>query len=557
VGQIPQKIILPYGTMSLGYAGEDEELLVTGSFRYADEALPRKLAGARFRLPYLRAKGARELRLGPEIFRVSGSELGIEAVITGPAAALEDPLVELLRLLGAKAVSGVMTFQGSRGQTRVEAKGKAAIEPRFQGDRGVGRGHAGRDGGRRGRAARGGRCAGAGGRARGQAGREEGEGRRRGRDRFSRGAWARGGGDVAERGAAAHLGRRAGQRGAARDLGQVHGYSCATEFDPTFSWPVLGVTELPGDRAVVFHEMNGDLDLLNLVTGERRIIEAHGHSVYGVTVIGERFLSWSLDGTVRSFTFDGEADRVIKVVDEEGSGGVDHLLALGDGSFVAVARQKARRFEAATGNLLKDHGEQTDVHALPGGRFLLENYGVFALCGGEGAGLGFTVDPGNNHRVYPLDGEEILIPVRRSLEIVSLRDGSVRSGPTGHTKDLGGLVSLGEGRWVSHARSMPGLNERFGFDGTLRVWDAGAWSELGVHDFKAPIRALIALPEQRVAVLLDDAVRGKELPIYSARSLRLVQTIKGAKKPVVGALPLPSGGLFTWSKDGVGRFVLG
>ncbi len=554
VGQIPQKIILPYGTMSLGYAGEDEELLVTGSFRYADEALPRKLAGARFRLPYLRAKGARELRLGPEIFRVSGSELGIEAVITGPAAALEEPLVELLRLLGAKAVSGVMTFQGSRGQTRVEAKGKARsslVSKAIVASAGATRvatvdaaeplaavaapepaaAPAGKRGAKKGKAGEEGMIA-----FPAEHGRVAGATLLSGERLLT---W--GGGRVS----VARLG----------DLGLVHGYSCATEFDPTFSWPVLGVTELPGDRAVVFHEMNGDLDLLNLATGERRIIQAHGHSVYGVTVIGERFLSWSLDGTVRSFTFDGEADRVIKVVDEEGSGGVDHLLALGDGSFVVVARQKARRFEAATGNLLKDHGEQTNVHALPGGRFLLENYGVFTLCGGEGAGLGFTVDPGNDHRVYPLDGEEILIPVRRSLEIVSLRDGSVRSGPTGHTKDLGGLVSLGEGRWVSHARSMPGLNERFGFDGTLRVWDAGAWSELGVHDFKAPIRALIALPEQRVAVLLDDAVRGKELPIYSARSQRLVQTIKGAKKAIAGALSLPGNKLFAWSRDGLARVI--
>ncbi|MEO7331816.1 MAG: hypothetical protein ABI193_24785 [Minicystis sp.] len=559
VGQIPQKIILPYGTMSLDFAGEvgeggeagDEELLLAGSFRYADEALPQKLSGGRFRFPYLLAKGMRELRLGPEVFTVTGSELAIALVIRGPSAALEEPLVEMLRLLGHKAISGVMTFQGTRGQTRVEAKGKARSSL-------VSKANTAPSGAL-------------------QVGTVDASEPIVAVAPVAAPAAKRGAkkGNVAEENAVAfpkEHGAVAGARligeerlltwGGGRmslvglaDLALLHGFSCATEFDPAFSWPVLGVTELPGDRAVVFHEMNGDLDLLNLATGERRIIGGHNHSVYGVAVVGERFLSWSLDGTARTFTFEGEPDQVIKVNEEPGSGGIDHLIVLDDGSFVAVAGQRARRFEARTGALIADHGEQTGVHALPGGRYLLEKYGVFTLCGGEHAGLGFTVDPGNDHVVYPLDGDEVLIPVRRSLEIASLRDGSVRSGRTGHTKDLGGLVALGEGLWVSHARSMPGLNERFGYDGTLRVWAQEAWSELAEHDCKAPIRALIALPGQRVAVLLDDAVRGKELPIYAAKSQRLVTTIKGAKKQLAGALALPGDKLFVWSRDGLGRVI--
>lgn len=554
VGQIAQKIILPYGTMGLGYAGKDEALVVLGSFRYADEAAARKLASAHLRFPYLLARGARELRLGPEDFVVAGSELSLALAITGPSAALEEPLVELLRALAHKALSGAMTFQGSNGQTRVEPKGKprsslvskpivAPPEARKLGTVDAAEplaapapapepevpAPAAKRGAKKGKAA------------------DEGV------TPFPKEL-----GHVA--GAKLLSGERLLVWGGGKvttvslaDLAPLHVFSVATEMDPAFAWPVLGVVELPSDRAVVFHDMSGDLDLLNLATGERRILAGQQRSIVGVTVAGERFLGWSHDGTVSVFTFEGERERVINTVGEEGYGGVDQVLVRDDGSFVVVARQRARRYHAATGELLEDHGERSDVHALPGGRLLLEKFGVFELHGG--AGVSFTVDPGNSHEVYPLGDEEVLIPVRRSLEIASLRDGSVRSGPTGHTKDIGELVSLGGDVWVSHARSMPGLNERFGFDGTLRVWDQAGWIEQAVHDFKAPIRALIALPEQRVAVLLDDVVRGKELPIYSARSHRLVQTIKGAKKPIAGALALPGDRLFTWSRDGLARVI--
>jgi hypothetical protein len=168
-----------------------------------------------------------------------------------------------------------------------------------------------------------------------------------------------------------------------------------------------------------------------------------------------------------------------------------------------------------------------------------------------------SIDEGHSHHVTQVSDDEILVhsQSQRGFVILSLRDGARREVDTGHTKSLGAVVRLDERLWMSHARSMPGLNERFGFDGTARVWEQGSWSEVGSHDTKAAIREIVPLGEGRAALLLDDVVRGKEVPVYDARRSRLAGTAKGARKSVSGALALPDGRLLLWSKDGRARVV--
>lgn len=219
--------------------------------------------------------------------------------------------------------------------------------------------------------------------------------------------------------------------------------------------------------------------------------------------------------------------------------------------------KRSVRWNPRTGAVLDEYGAQTGVHALSKGRFLLEKYGVFELRGTESgsAPLSFTLDEGNSHRVFAISDDEIVVPVYESLGTVSLRTGEPVCRATGHTKPIEGLFRAGNNRWLTHARSLPGLNERFGFDGTLRVFEEATWDEVAHHDTKAPIRALLPLTENRFAVLLDHSICGRSVPIFDFDRGKITGTIEGPKKEVLGVLPLPNDRALVWAKDKTARIV--
>ncbi len=110
------------------------------------------------------------------------------------------------------------------------------------------------------------------------------------------------------------------------------------------------------------------------------------------------------------------------------------MIALADGTLVAVGGGHASRWDLRSGAKVEDLGERTDAHALSGGRYLLERYGVFELRG-PGAPRAFTVDEGNSHHVAQVSDDEILVhsTSQRGFVILSLRDGAERKVDTGHT----------------------------------------------------------------------------------------------------------------------------
>jgi hypothetical protein len=545
----------PYGTSSLRYPGGDVLFTVSGRLRFDEASEAEKALGnLPLRLPYLEREGVRELRLGADVLRREGSEVLIEAAIEAPTQAAE-PLLEVLRMLAAKAKTGKITMREpswkstvSAGAKKIErtstrekpeAKGQPTVRPVDASAPIVRAAEASAEAPAKG--------------AKKKAGAKEAaaeEGTLEGHPGGVSGAALLADGHLAVWG-----GHTVSFFGA--DLSLLHGFSLATDGD--FAWPVNGVVALGGDRALVFHEMNGDIEIIDLARREMRRVRAHGHSVYGALVVDARtVLTFSLDGTVRISTHEGEPLHVCRVVEPHG-GRVDRVIVPGDGTFVAVGAGRASRWDLRSGKEVEDLGARTEVHALSGGRYLLERYGVFELRGPGAlrAFSAFTVDEGNTHSVTEVSDDELLIHSRsrRGFVLVSLRDGSQRSVATGHTKDLGAVVRLDERLWMSHARSMPGLNERFGFDGTARIWEQGSWLELGSYDARAPIREVLPLPEGRAALLLDDVVRGKEVPIYDARRTRLAATVKGSRKAVSTALALPDGRLLLGSKDGRTRVV--
>lgn len=140
-GHIDKKFTMPEGTSSLGWAGPEEELVLMGSFQYGDEKTPQALIERGFRLPFLCEREVRELRLEPGHFAVKGPELSLMLAASAPAT-LDEPLQELLRLLGTKAVSGAMTLQVPRYQALVSVKGKIKktyTNPRIKADAGFSR----------------------------------------------------------------------------------------------------------------------------------------------------------------------------------------------------------------------------------------------------------------------------------------------------------------------------------------------------------------------------------------------------------------------------------
>jgi hypothetical protein len=544
------KMIGPWGTMGLGYPKADETVLLSGAFDFADAKGAAAAIAAPIRLPYIADSGVRELRLAGKALALAGARLKVEAAITGPWEQLQEPLIEALMALSIKASSGAVTVRGGAYNHEVSAKAKVAKSTTMA-----------------------------------KATAPKGAARLAPVDPSATPAPAARPAPAAPAPAAA--GKRGTKKAAAEapfvmlddqgpvqgarvlsdgrlftwgggkatfwslpDVAPLHTFSLAAGGEGGGVWPIRGASEVPGGRVLVFHEMDGDVELLDGQSGELRRLKGHGQSVLGAASEGDLLLTWSRDCTFRTWSLDGEERRTFRAVDD---GDASQVAPLGDGTFLVITSGPARRMRAATGEVVEELGALTAAHPIGRGRHVLEHYGEFKLRGG--GALSFVLDKGNAHQVHPLGEGHVVIAAHADFHEVSLHDGSMRAIATGHTKDVKYLAALGGGLWATHGRSMPGLNERFGFDGRLKVWAEGAWTELSSYDAQVPIAQAIPLRGGRVALLLDDAVRGKEVPIIDARKGWLSTTVKGPKKAVLGALELPDGRLLVWAKDRSARIV--
>jgi WD40 repeat protein len=543
--------------LGLGFPAGDTAIEVTGAYDFADEKAAAAAVAGGFRLSYLTAQAVRELRLDRAI-TLAGSRVTLAARIQAPWTQVGEPLIEVVRALGHKATAGQIAMRGDRvreilGPKAKKPKGKEppsptaplpSIEPvdpaqsppaatsstpAEKAPAGEESKDAAQGKGAKGKGAKGKATAKPAGAVVLEAGRGSGKGA-----------------VVLSDGRLITWGDTQASLWSLPEGALLHTFSTAKPGEG--GWMITGVTEVAPGKVAAFHESDGDIELLDLEGRDVQRLVGHRNTVLGLVGLADRMLSWSHDRTVRAWSLAGEPLGTLvswKVAY------CRQFTLLDDGSFVLACDEESGRFRSDTGESIEPLGKISACHRLPGGRYLLENYGHFALHGGP-APLSFVIDEGNSHAIVPC-GEGVLVPVRWGARFASLADGSVREAIKGHSKDLGTALPVGDGLWVTHGRSMPGLNERFGFDGTLKTWAEGSWDEVASCDLKAPIAQALPLRGGRVALRLDDALRSKEIPLVDARSGRLLTTLKGPKKAVLGLRELPDGQLLAWSKDGSTR----
>lgn len=100
-----------------------------GSFSFDDAAMLAEAAQQAFRLPFLTREGVHEIRLGAGSFAVAAKAVSIDVAIAAPMWTLSEPLIEVLRVVAARARKGsVSIVGGSSIKHVVEAGGKAKSE---------------------------------------------------------------------------------------------------------------------------------------------------------------------------------------------------------------------------------------------------------------------------------------------------------------------------------------------------------------------------------------------------------------------------------------------
>lgn len=529
-----------YGYLRLDYPEPSEPVIVGGSVTFADD---KALANARallpVRLPFLTADAVLEVRLDASAVRVEGSTLTLAAVVDGPARVLEYALAEALSALASKAASGALTVTSRGARLSVAPKGKLAVQ-----DLG-----------------------------------------RTGSDvEIPPGAARIAPVDPATPLPASALpaGATAAKVGKAKAGAVIvdvpHPVIGATRlstgeilvWDEYFHLSVLDddlrvrhsfrvprgagierVLDLGEGRAAVVQSSEATVPLLDVRAFTFEVVPNERGNLKGPVRAGDHLVCWSPFKGVATFSRAGAPQH--RFAEREG---IEAVVALDDATLVVAGQPGSDHWDLATGEKLRELPEATAAHALSGGRFLLEKYGEFTLHS-PGPVRTFEIDRGNSHTVVTIDADRVLVFSRsgRRFFVVDLASAEQREHATGHTKDLGSVrrfdLPSGAGAvWVSHARSMPGLNERFGFDGALRFRALDTFEELGVLDLKAPVRSLVELGNGRVAVLFDDAQKGKTAAIVDVPTRKQVALLDGARKAVLGVIPL-SGGRALWcSKDG-------
>jgi len=530
------KFMFASGTTSHAFPGAREKSVVnlTGKLTFeSSKAVEQTLGEAKlFRLPFLTSKGIDELRLGADAFTVSGKSLTAALAIHGNARVLEAPVRELARALSLKAKTGALDVTGGDTMERtITPKGKIAMRtntkklPELTKVAPV--------------AARSALPAGAAAPVEKQAENVT----------LLKPAAATKNAMLLSSGRLVTWSDGSISFWDLPSLAPAWSVKLGTKHDPDFAWPITGVTELEQSRVVVYHEMNGDLDLVDPARKERNRLELHGHSVYGVQKLADRCLSWSLDGTAQTFTASGEP---LTKFETKVDGRVDAVHAMADGTVYVRADDKLVSYNLESGERIAEHGKCELLSSLPGGRVLigLETHHELRDATGTLATFDFAPEYGTT---VVVGGEDRYFLHAYHARIVhelrkTSRGWTSRAIITQHTKNVGGVVPLGDGLIVTHARTMPGLDEQFGFDGTVRFWD-DAFEPIGSIDMRAPIERIIALPGGRGAVVMRDALRGKEVAIVDARKAKIATTLKGPKKPVGGALWIPDRGLLVWSAD--------
>jgi hypothetical protein len=126
-----RELLTPLGTSGLELAADDQATLsVRGLFRYPTLTMARATANAApFRLPFLTRTGVHELRLALELFVVESNAVQINAEVRGSIEVLHDPVVEAMRALGDRAMSGEVFIEQPGQRTTVEPEGAVRIGP--------------------------------------------------------------------------------------------------------------------------------------------------------------------------------------------------------------------------------------------------------------------------------------------------------------------------------------------------------------------------------------------------------------------------------------------
>lgn len=535
---VDRGFIMPEGTMPLPWPEGAQRMVLEGSLSFADA----KAAGAvgaqlPVRLPFMQEDGAvRELRLGTDAWKVDGASLAVGVAIVGPAPALATAVVEAMMLVSAKAKGGALVLYTPFGTHTVKAGAKHAFEARRKTPEGALPEVAPVD-------------------AKEPVARAEAPA-------------AAPAAPVAQKKKARAAApsedlplagdpRVAGARSVAGGV-VVWGGRAITVFDAAlapvrtfalegedWSWTIKDVVALDEGRFAVVFDGWRTLGLLDARTGEKAIVRTEHSSVKEAHRFGDAIVSCgAFAGLVQVHR---GADEIARF---DAGHPIDKLAVLPDGTGVCVGHDGSSRWDLARAAKLADLGSRTDVHVFADGRWLLEKYGE--LEGGDGWDVRFSLDVGNSHTVGEVDAKTLFAfsSSGRSVHLVDRATGAQTALATGHKKDLGAFRRVDDGLWASHARSMPGLNERFGFDGTVRLFAQDGWAPAGVLDTKAPVRALVPLGRGRCALLFDDPIRGKEIALV--RGAEVVGAVK-AKKAIAGALAMDGDRLLWWSKDGAAR----
>jgi hypothetical protein len=516
-------MLVPEGTGALGWPTEDSTLVLGGAVKFADEkAALSVMEQLPLRIPFLTKASVLELRLGRDAFHVEGKTLSLAARVTGPANVLEGAIEEALRAIATKAKSGALTMHGLGERMEIQAGGKRTFGPRHETAPANSfpaiapidprktplAAKPAATNGKKGAAA--------------EPPALEGHAKVSGAKRLPSGCVAVWGGAVATI--------------YTSELAPLHSFPLKDRPDE-YAWPVSGVFELGHDRVAVTHESWSDVDVLDLEARSRQVLRTSHSSVHGAAALDKRLVTWGYAGKIS--VHEGLEERL--VIDAGDS--LNTVAVLPDKTAIAIASDKATRWNLETGAKVADLGKKTHVHVLTDGSFLLENYGVFEK---------FTIDKGNPQEIVEVDPRTFAVfsQHHRQVHLVDRASGKTKKKIDAQQKYIGGVVRVGA-QWATHGKSTPGLNERFGFDGTVRLWSED-WTMTDEIDTKSPVRSLIPLGGAWFALLFDDALKSKELHVYEGAKSRA--TYK-AKKPIAGALVLEDGRVLYWSKDGIARII--
>lgn len=125
-----RELLTPLGTSGLEFPASEHPLTVRGLFRYPTIAIARAVAhAAPFRLPFLTRTGVHELRLELDLFVVESNAVQINADVRGAIDVLHDPVVEAMRAISDRAMTGEVHIEQPGQRTTVEPEGVVRIGP--------------------------------------------------------------------------------------------------------------------------------------------------------------------------------------------------------------------------------------------------------------------------------------------------------------------------------------------------------------------------------------------------------------------------------------------